>query len=440
MFADNFTDVSFTPDVVSYDDPPAILSGMMNLQLDPQGRLITFQAIPPQKQDHPQPGRVPDWSPLFSAAAIDRSTLRPAEPLWATLGDTDVRAAWDGVWPGSSRPMHVEAGAWQGKPVFFSLTGPWTSAERMAPPPQSSAQKASNAIGLSVALCVLFASVALAYRNYRKGRGDRHGAWRIATAVFSVELALFFFRSHLSLVTGSFIVFLIAVATSLLAGSVMWMGYLALEPYIRRNWPQTIVSWTRVLEGRFRDPLVGRDVLYGVLLGITWALLLRTESWLEIRAGDQPPFGDSNYLMGIRSGMGIWLAQMLGAIRTALVFSIILVLLRVLVRNRWLAAALFVVLFAVPKSLGSGHFALNLIVFVFVYGIASISVVRFGVIVLAVGVFTANTLLTLVYSADFSNWYAINSLLVFLSFVAIALWGFRISLGGQRLFREDLFS
>jgi hypothetical protein len=350
-----------------------------------------------------------------------------------------VRAAWDGVWPGGSRPLHVEAGAWQGKLVFFSLTGPWTRAERMAAPPQSTGEKAANVIGFSVAFAVLFASITLAYRNYRKGRGDRHGAWRIATAVFIVTLALFFVRAHLSLAIDTFIFFLIAIGTSLLVGSAMWVVYLALEPYIRRHWPQTIVSWTRVLEGRFRDPLVGRDVLYGVVLGITWALVLGADYWLEVRAGGQPSFGDSNYLMGVTSAVAIWLADVIGAIRTTLLFSMILVLLRVLVRNRWLAAALFVLLFAVPKSLGIGHLALHLLVWVLVYGIASISVVRFGVIVLAVGVLTANTLLGLVYSPDFSNWYAMNSLFVFLSFLAIAVWGFRISLGGKRLFKEDLF-
>jgi hypothetical protein len=80
MFADGFTDTAFTPDVVNYDDPPATLSGMVNLQLDPQGRLVAFQAIPPQRQDHPQPVRIPDWTPLFLAAGIDLSTLRTSEP------------------------------------------------------------------------------------------------------------------------------------------------------------------------------------------------------------------------------------------------------------------------------------------------------------------------------------------------------------------------
>ena len=52
----------------------------------------------------------------------------------------------------------------------------------------------------------------------------------------------------------------------------MWVLYLALEPYVRRYWPQAMISWTRALGGRWRDPLVGRDVLYGVVLGVLSAI------------------------------------------------------------------------------------------------------------------------------------------------------------------------
>ncbi len=48
----------------------------------------------------------------------------------------------------------------------------------------------------------------------------------------------------------------------------MWLLYIALEPYVRRNWPQTIISWTRLVSGRLRDPLVGRDIVSGILLGM----------------------------------------------------------------------------------------------------------------------------------------------------------------------------
>ena len=71
--------------------------------------------------------------------------------------------------------------------------------------------------------------------------------------------------------------------------------------------------------------------------------------------------------------------------------------------------------------------------------IAAVAVVRFGLVVLATATFTANTLLNVPSTLDFSNWYALNSVLVLLGFVAIAAWGFYTSMAGQRLLKDDLF-
>ena len=37
--------------------------------------------------------------------------------------------------------------------------------------------------------------------------------------------------------------------------------YLALEPYVRRTWPVILITWSRLVSGQLRDPLVGRDLL-----------------------------------------------------------------------------------------------------------------------------------------------------------------------------------
>lgn len=78
-------------------------------------------------------------------------------------------------------------------------------------------------------------------------------------------------------------------------------------------------------------------------------------------------------------------------------------------------------------------------VWVVVFPIAAYAVTRYGLITLAVAIFTANVLLNVPFTFDFSNWYATDALAVLLSFVAIAGWGFYTSLGGQKLFHEDLF-
>ena len=75
--------------------------------------------------------------------------------------------------------------------------------------------------------------------------------------------------------------FLLAVCTSVAYGALLWTVYLALEPFVRRHWPQVLVSWTNVLSGRFSDPVVGRDVLFGVGLGVWFALILKASGCLR---------------------------------------------------------------------------------------------------------------------------------------------------------------
>jgi hypothetical protein len=116
-----------------------------------------------------------------------------------------------------------------------------------------------------------------------------------------------------------------------------------------------------------------------------------------------------------------------------------LVLLRVLVKNRWLAAAIFVLLFTVPRVLGADHPLIETPIWLIIYGIAAFAVVRFGLIVLATAVLTVDVLLNVPVTLDFSNWYAARSLCVVLGFVVIAAWGFYTSLAGQRLWKDDLF-
>jgi len=108
-------------------------------------------------------------------------------------------------------------------------------------------------------------------------------------------------------------------------------------------------------------------------------------------------------------------------------------------QNRWLAASIFVLLFATPKVLGSDHPLTEIPVWLVIYGVAAMAMVRFGLLVLALSVLTVDALLNVPITLDFSNWYAARSLSVLLGFVVIAAWGFYTSLAGQRLWKDDLF-
>jgi serine/threonine protein kinase len=439
MSPDGFWGNSFTPNVVTFQDPPTTLSGMVNLQLDPDGHLLNFLAIPPEKEENPQPSRPPDWLPLFTAAGLDLAQFHNAAPVWDSLASADTRAAWDGVWPGTSRPLHVEAAARRGKAVYFSLIGAWTKPTRMNQEEPTRAGKTSQVIGLFIAFVIFVGGLFLAYRNHLRGKVDRQGAVRLASLVFALELMICLFRSHFVPTTDMLGLMILALSTALFVSSCLWVLYLALEPYVRRNWPQTIISWTRLHTGGFRDPLVGRDFLFGVLLGMFWLLVFTLYGFFRIRLGDSPNLTNPEFLEGTREAVALALDTVVSSIRTTLVFFFLIVLLRVLVRNRWVAAAIFALLFTLTKVLGSDHPLMDTPFWLLIYCVAAFAVVRFGLVALAIAVLTVNFLLNVPVTLDFSNWYAVRTVCVLLSVAAIAAWGFYTSLAGRRLWKDELF-
>ena len=108
-----------------------------------RARLTYFQAIPPQKEKLRRR--------TVHAVRLEHSVrrrriwilrnFRRREPLWNSLAASDTRVAWTGTWPGTTRPLRVEAASFQGKPVFFSLIGDWTKPDRMKEPEQSTGKK-----------------------------------------------------------------------------------------------------------------------------------------------------------------------------------------------------------------------------------------------------------------------------------------------------------
>jgi hypothetical protein len=448
LIADQFWS-NGVPGVVTSDDPPWITSGMVGVWIDDEGRLIWFQSIPDQKEEASTAGedsatghvsvKKPDWSVLFSAAEIDANQLKSVPPVWNSLASSDYREAWDGKWPGGDRPMHVEAASLNGKPVYFALTGPWTKADRMPPPEKTGKDKVKSYSGFLIAGGIVLGGLLFAFLNLKRGRGDRVGARRLAWAAFILQFATFFFRSHFIASSDLIGIVFLAVATSLLYAGAMWLLYIALEPYVRRNWPQTIISWTRLVSGKVRDPLVGRDIVSGVLLGLTWSLILEIGNLLNIHRGGALQMGSDDLIGGFREAIGYYFSVATNSIQGALAFFLLLVLIKFIVRNQWVAMAIFVVIEVAPHVLGSKTIALDLTIWTLVFVVAAIAVVRFGLIALGVGVFLADVLLNVPYSLDFSNWYAAHNLLIVFSFFAIGVWGFYLSLGGKKLLTPEFF-
>ena len=163
----------------------------------------------------------------------------------------------------------------------------------------------SSCLLFAITFGILGGAAFLARENLRSGRGDLQGATRLGVCMAAVLMAVWVCKVHLVGSIGVLAMFLIAVCTSVFYGVLMWTIYVALEPSVRKRWPQVLVSWTNLLAGRVAESVVGRDVLLGAALGVGWVLLVRlVDSWSgENELMGYP--GDTELLTGMRSTVGV---------------------------------------------------------------------------------------------------------------------------------------
>lgn len=133
------------------DDPPLRWPSGVRIELDPEGRLLAWWAIPDRNAGDDE---VVTWDDYFEAAGLDSSEFESSPPEWQVPMPSDERLAW-----------------------------------------------------------------------VRQADSE------------------------------------IAVPLRIEAGVLGALPYLALEPYLRRFLPHTMISWSRLLRGEFRDSRVARDVL-----------------------------------------------------------------------------------------------------------------------------------------------------------------------------------
>ena len=444
-----------TPGLIDQTDPPPTLSGMIQVELDEKGRLLLFEAMPPQvfgaalsaTQSATTPAAASaatptataiDWNPLFSAADLDLAQFQPSPPTWNSLAASDTRAAWTGKWPGTDRTIRIEAAAFQGKPVFFRLVGDWTQPSRMQAPPDSVGKKAINLVMVALITAMMIAALFLARRNYRQGRGDRRGATLLAQIFFAILVVIWLLQGHFVASVDVIGLMVIAISTALFLSGVVFVLYLALEPYVRKYWPQAIISWSRLLGGRVRDPLVGRDILLGVLLGVVWIVIFKIGRVVSMRMGAAPELFSTNYLLSSRRAIGSWVLQFPLAILGTLQFFGFILVLKLVLKKDWLATIAFVAIFAANKSIGSNYLAVTAVTTVVVYLVLALIVYRFGLIPLACAIFTVNLLANVPFTADTSVWYFGNSMFDLLSVVALAGFGVYYSRGGEGLWKAEV--
>jgi predicted Ser/Thr protein kinase len=400
--------------------------------LDSHGNLTGLRVIPPEGQK--PSGQAPDWTGLFRAAGFDPSKFTPVEPDWSYLANEDTKAAWIGALPDHPDvPIRIEAAARGGKPVSWRLIAPYREGISSLPPP-SSIPSAAIIVVFIFLLIVITGGAFFVRRNLRMGRGDRRGAARLVLFFVVLAALKWLFGEHHMATFGEIALFLEATGKGLLGAGIVWLMYIALEPFVRRRWPGLLTGWSRLLSGAYRDSLIGRDLLFGCGAGVVWALTLFIYypllEWFGIPGLRPSPVGLS-FMAGGRAFIAETAGYILQGIILSLLVGFIFFLVRVLFRSTWAALAAIALLTAIMTG---APFSVAAIPLLLPIGVGVFLFFRLGFLAMATELIVCYMLLYPPISPQISAWYSWMGLTVLALLLAFVLYAFHTSLGGQPMF------
>ncbi|MAF66449.1 MAG: hypothetical protein CMJ84_12430 [Planctomycetes bacterium] len=429
---------------IRFDDPPLGLSGSQSLVCDPSGRLLFLRSNPEYRP--PDAAGEPDWRTLFAAAGLVPEEFEPSGVRLPVTSASERRRAWESRVGDVSR--RVEAGSSAGRVALFAvLEGPWldeavaAAGERLATDEAAPARTGeggwsdlhlwdlSNRIYDTMLAVLLVFAIPMVWRNLRAGRGDPWGGARLGlfTLVCSF-VSWLLLADHAGELTGEMSFLIVGFGASLWEAAVAWGYYLVIEPLVRRFWPKALVSWSRVLGGRGRDPLVASHILIGGCYGVVMALLIALDAalprWLGRAEVFQAAYLPLDALDGPRSWFGTLFSLPTSALYVSLLLLMLLAMLRAATRHTLPALVLAVsilgtsdvLISADPRTawltIGIGHTLAG-----------TILLLRYGVLAYCTAELVHFSLTAYPVTPDLELWYAPAGSFGLVVVLGAVLWG-----------------
>ena len=274
--------------------PGVSIPGELVVGLDRRGWLRTFQYCVDGRVFEADVDAKPDWNQLLSKDRIGfgLTNLQSAEALRAPPCAFDQVQAWEGQIPGTNERVYVHAASIRGIPTFLEIVPHGSDgSDRRGDPAAVGMPQLIVGMGLfGIFFALNCVAILLAIRSLRSGRADRRGAFRLAATVFVANMIAWACVCRHLPHPGEYFQLLVGIALALLISAMIWVFYLAIEPFGRREWPELLIGWRRLLDGRFKDARVGRDILIGVSAG-SCIMALCTVARLTGAYRPIPPFG-----------------------------------------------------------------------------------------------------------------------------------------------------
>ncbi|MDH3628441.1 MAG: protein kinase [Acidobacteriota bacterium] len=431
-------------------DPPLSESSEIAMQLDTTGRLHHLEALPPENAKA-MSDEEDDWTSVLKLAGWDASELTEIEPLFAPTVPTTRRIAWE--IDGNDSAV-IQVGAYGSLVTHFRVIQPWERTAYETPDDDNDSSNGGSVFFGFVFAGVIGSAIFLARRNIKSGRSDVRGALRLFFFVIAVMLASWLalgVRLNTLDLGDLFFGFVFGrpLAHALLHASISFVVYMALEPYVRKLWPRTLVSWSRLLLGRFRDPLLGREVLIGMAVGGVLGSASYLNTLVASWTGGSPFPPTTNLpnegMLGAGDSLGTIIGESQTSIFMPMLLLVVLLLFRLLLRRDWAAVSALMILFVIgpivsmPDGTPPSLLVWAVLAMMTLMATLSLLMLRIG-LVAGIAMMSVFMLSTFPVSLDTSRWYAGAAVLPLAIWVAIALWAFYAALAGRKIFGDSLLS
>jgi Protein kinase domain len=424
---------------ISRDNPAPVAPGMVEVDLDGSGQLRYFAAVP-YPAVHAPPAQAIPAEAVFHAAQLEFTRFATVTPTTLPPSASDDFRAWRGPHPKlPNTAMTVEIAWWKGRVTYARFLSPWAAGRGPGVPEHPFLARVREILDLILTVAGFIFSALLARRNWKVGRGDRRGALVVATFMFAVGLTNWLGYVHAVPTVDMVELFSNGAATALLNASLVWLLYLALEPALRSRWPHSIVTWNRLLAGRWRDAQLAGHVLIGAALGCT--LLKTTEAVDAWGARDQALSTAAGLAM--LNGTRMWMAGLANragvGVRIGLLIFFVIFGLRTILRRDWIAAIVGALIFAALEGevANAANPPLAYSIFAMLFLILMTALMRLGLVVAISAVFFFNVLNGVTLGTDFTAWYTPTGVATAAVVVAITLAAFQRSLGNTDLFSGE---
>ena len=416
--------------MITLDDPARSVPGMHTVVLDCAGRLKQLEILPDSRHGKRSASTAPaDFTPLFQGAELHPQDLKPVQPTAIPPMFVSAQFAWDGVYPENpAEKIHIEAASLDGKPVFFNIRESWQDdADRRGIEIEPDLPIGRNIfLQATLIIAATLSGLVLAWRNLRAGRGDSEGAQKLAGLFLILGLLIWILcASHVPQLFIEMRSFFRALGVILVPAAVVWMFYLALEPYVRKTWPETVISWSRALGGKLIDPVIASHVLAGLAVGVAATILAELTNLLPMYFGRAAAIPDLRMLVRLLArenptAVAIW--SLLEAFYIGLLYLLTLVVFLIVFRRKWAAGAAFVVVCGLSNLQWISPSWVQWSQSALVMCLILLLLVRYGLVAAIAGMWCMYLFRFLPITADMTVWYSNQTryAVVLISVIAVA--------------------